>query len=173
MKRIYALFLILAITAVSVSAQDLQPDDSARLSELDDYWAEVSRCVKEGDFEGYVATFHKDAVFVTGPTNEAYPISQALARWKPDILRTKSGERKANVEFRFSRRLGDKTTAYETGIFFYSSVDAEGKKNTYYIHFEGLLVKRGAWIAMMEYQKSEGTQEEWNKLKKSKPRRKK
>ena len=165
MKKICALYLILSFTVVSVCAQDFQTDDSARLAEMDVYWAEVSRCVKEGDFEGYVATFHKDGVFVTGSKNEAYPISQALARWKPDFTQTKSGDISANVDFRFSKRLGNKTAAHETGMFFYSRVDADDTKKMYYIHFEALLVKRGTWIAMMEYQRSEGTEEEWNKLK--------
>ena len=57
---------------------DLQPDNPARIAELDDYWAEVSRCVKEGDFEGYKATCHKDGVLVSGKKNTAYPLSKAL-----------------------------------------------------------------------------------------------
>ena len=165
MKKTCTLFMILTFTVLLAWAQDLQPEDSARVAELDDYWTEVSRCVKEGDFEGYKATFHKDGIFVSGSRNEAYPISQALKRWKPDFTQTKSGKITASVEFRFSKRLGDATTAHETGMFFYSRVNADGTKAMYYVHLEALLIKRGTWKAMMEYQKSQGTKEEWDKLK--------
>ena len=33
------------------------------------------------------------------------------------------------------------------------------------LHLEALLLKRGNWKIMMEYQKSKGTEDEWNKLK--------
>ncbi len=167
MKKMCTLFMILAFTVLLTWAQDLQPEDCARVAELDDYWAEVSRCVKEGDFEGYKATFHQDGIFVSGSRNEAYPISQALERWQQDFTDTKSGTITASVEFRFSKRLGDETTAHETGMFFYSRVNADGTRRTYYIHFEALLIKRGTWKAMMEYQKSQATEEEWDKLKSS------
>ena len=74
---------------------------------------------------------------------------------------------KASVEFRFSQRIGNETTAHDTGIFVYTSADKNGKITGKYItHFEMLLVKRNnTWLAMMEYQKSDGTQEEWEALK--------
>jgi len=165
MKKLCTLFIIVTFTGLLSWAQDVRPEDSARIADLDDYWAEVSRCVKQGDFERYKATFHKDGIFVSGSTNEAYPISQALERWKPDFTETKSGKITANVEFRFSKRLGDGTTAHETGMFLYSRENADGTKTMAYIHFEALLIKRGPWQAMMEYQKSQGTEEEWGKLK--------
>jgi hypothetical protein len=37
------------------------------------------------------------------------------------------GKVKATVEFRFSQRLGDETTAHETGIFLYTTTDAQGR----------------------------------------------
>jgi len=178
MYKISPLFLILTYTVFSgcskdllpdktapAYAKDLQPANSARIAELDDYWAEVSRCVNEGDFEGYKATCHEDGVFVSGAKNEAYPLSQALERWKQDFTDTYCGRIKARVEFRFRQRLGDKTTAHETGMFRYARVNADGTKTKYYIHLEALLIKRGAWKIVMEYQKSEGTENEWNQLK--------
>jgi hypothetical protein len=165
MKKLCTLFIILTCTVLQAWTQDLQPEESVRVAGLDDYWAEVSRCVKQGDFEAYEATFHEDGILVSGLRNQAYPISQALKRWKSDFTQTKSGKITASVEFRFSKRLGDETTAHETGMFLYSSVNADGTKTMAYIHFEGLLIKRGTWKAMMEYQKSQGTEEEWDKLK--------
>lgn len=140
-------------------------DDKVRLAEVDTYWAVVSRAVREGDFEGYKATCHKEGVLVSGSRKNSQPLSDALARWKKDFVATKSGKIKANVEFRFSQRLGDNTTAHETGIFHYSTVDSEGKRKDEFIHFEGLLVKNnGKWKTLMEYQKSKASLEEWNAL---------
>jgi hypothetical protein len=140
-------------------------DDQARLAELDAYWAEVSRCVSAGDFDGYAATCDPQGVLVSGTKQTSYPLSSALAGWKQGFLDTKAGKMKAAVAFRFSQRIGDDTTAHETGIFHYSTVDPEGKPTSAYINFEGLLVKKGGWKIMMEYQKSAATEEEWEALK--------
>ncbi len=139
--------------------------DQARLQELDAYWAEVSRAVNTGDFEGYKATCHDEGVLVSGINRRSQPLSDALAGWKDDFVATKAGENEASVEFRFSQRLGDSTTAHETGIFLYSTVAADGKRSAQYIHFEGLLVRRdGKWLILMEYQSSLASQEQWQAL---------
>ena len=138
-------------------------DETSRLAELDAYWAKVSRAVKEGNFDLYVSTCHKDGVLVTGVEQQCYPLSKALARWKQDFVDTKAGKIKASVVFRFRQRLGDETTAHESGIFRYTATDADGK-NVKYIHFEALLLKRDGWKIMMEYQKSKATVKEWNAL---------
>ena len=136
-----------------------------RIKELDAYWAEVSRSVREGDFQGYKATCHEEGVLVSGTNNSSYPLSDALARWKKDFTATKEGKIKASVEFRFSQRIGDTTTSHETCIFLYSSGDAGENSKDEYIHFQALLVKRkGSWKIMMEYQKSKASQAEWNEL---------
>ena len=136
-----------------------------RIKELDAYWAEVSRSVREGDFQGYKATCHEEGVLVSGTNNSSYPLSDALARWKKDFTATKEGKIKASVEFRFSQRIGDTTTAHETGIFLYSSGDPGENSKDEYIHFQALLVKRkGSWKIMMEYQKSKASQAEWDEL---------
>lgn len=145
------------------------PADSIRLAELNRYWAEVARTVREGDFEGYAASYHPDAVcvFTTGKNKRSSAISQQLAQWKSGFVDTKAGKVKNNVEFRFSQRVGDATSAHETGIFFFTSVDANGKVlSSGAVHFEGLLVKRnGVWLSLMEYQKTRAIQEEWEALK--------
>ena len=144
----------------------LSSDDAARLRELDAYWDTVSKAVREGDFESYKATCHDEGVLVSISKKTSQPISEALARWKQGFLDTKSGKIKANVEFRFSQRLGDHATAHETGMFYYSTVDAKGKRTDDFIHFEGLLVKQaGHWKILMEYQKTKATKKEWESLK--------
>ena len=139
--------------------------DQARIKELDAYWAEVSRAVHTGDFAAYVATTHPDAVLVAGSKKITTPLADALKRWKKDFDETKDGKRKSNVAFKFSQRLGDPTTAHETGMFMYTGTAADGKEICDYIHLEALLVKRdGHWKILMEYQKSKGTREEYEAL---------
>lgn len=144
--------------------------DLLRIAELDKtYWAEISRTVKEGDFESYKATCHENAILVAtaGKNKRSEPMTVALARWKQGFIDTRQGKQMDNVSFRFSQRIGSETTAHETGIFYFSSHDATGKLlSEAYIHFEELLVKQdGKWQCMMEYQKSVATKEEWDALK--------
>jgi len=140
-------------------------DDAATLKELNGFWAEISRTVREGDFEGYKATCHSEGVLVSGSKKTSEPLAKALERWKQDFVDARSGKTKVNVEFRFSQRIHDETTAHETGIFMYSSVEPNGSVKKDYIHFEELLVKRKGWKTLMEYQKSKATSEEWGALK--------
>ena len=143
-------------------------EEKVRLAELNAYWMEVSRAVREGDFEGYKATCHEKGVLVSGTKKTSYPLSEALVRWKKNFTATKSGEIKAKVEFRFSQRLGDETTAHETGIFLYSFTDHEGKWKQEHIHFQALLLKsKDGWKIMMEYQKSKAKKVEWDGLAKT------
>jgi len=144
-------------------AEEQGKDD--RLMALDAYWAEVSRAVREGDFEGYKATCHEKGVLVSGSKKTSYPLSKALVRWEKDFTATKAGIIKAKVEFRFSQRFGDETTAHETGIFLYSFTDSEGQWKQEHVHFQALLLKgKDGWKIMMEYQKSKATQAEWDAL---------
>jgi len=99
--------------------------DLKREQELDRFWQEVSSTVQEGDFERYAATCHGEGVLVSGSTNTSYPLSHALVRWEKGFQDTKSGAMQASVDFKFSHRMGDATTAHERGIFRY-----ETKKKT-------------------------------------------
>ncbi len=163
--KIRFLFAIVFVVFTISFAPVTIADEQSRLKELDAYWAEVSRSVREGDFEGYQATCHPKGVLVSGRTATSYPLTQALAGWKPGFVETKEGKIKADVHFRFGQRFGDKTTAHETGIFHYTKTDQDGKTTSAYIHLEALLIKESKWTIMMEYQKSEATKAEWDKLK--------
>lgn len=139
--------------------------ETARLKELDAYWAEVSRTVGEGDFEGYTATCHEDAVLVSGPRKSSYLLTKALERWEKEFRQTKAGQTKASVDFRFSKRVGDAATAHETGMFRYAGQTVGGKEKVVYIHLKALLVrKENGWKILMENQESQGTKEEWDGL---------
>jgi hypothetical protein len=140
-------------------------DEAARLAELDRFWSAVSQSVKDGDLDGYKATCHSEGVLVSEKLKTSHPLTKAFERWKPGFDDTKAGRAKASVEFRFSQRLGDGTTAHETGIFLYSFTDAQGQTKKDYVRFEALLVKRDGWKILMEYQKFPATAEEWAALK--------
>jgi ketosteroid isomerase-like protein len=141
------------------------PPEAARLGQLDAYWTTVSRAVGTGDFTAYEATCHPIGVLVSGSKKTSTPLADALKRWKKEFDDTKAGKMKASVAFKFSQRLGDTTTAHETGMFLYTATTPDGKETQEYIHFEALLVKQeGQWKILMEYQKSKGTRGEWDAL---------
>lgn len=131
------------------------------LDELDSFWAEISRTVSEGDFPAYKETYHQDAIVVSGISKTSQPASRALAEWEEGFTQTRSGNNTVSLEFRFTQRINDATTAHETGIFCYTSTGAEGKPNVTYIHFEALLVKQHVWKTLMEYQTALASPEEW------------
>ena len=154
--------LALALPATVLSALALPGAAEAQATtELDAYWAEGERTVAEGDFDGYSRIYHPDAVLVVKGSG-SYPISQALAGWKPGFDDTREGRAAAGVEFRLTERLVGETTAHESGIFRYFLTPEEGEEQVALIHFEALLVKKdGRWLMLMEYQKGPATEEEW------------
>ena len=162
MKQLIVLATLVFTLALFATEKPSEPD---RLKQLDSYWADVSRAVASGDFAAYEATCHPEGVLVAGTKKKSEPLADALKRWKREFDDTRAGKMKANVQFKFSQRMGDATTAHETGMFLYQATDAEGKVVREYIHLEALLVKRdGKWKILMEYQKSKGTREQYEAI---------
>jgi ketosteroid isomerase-like protein len=136
--------------------------ESQVVAELDAYWAELSRTVEDGDFEGYARLYHPDAVLVSLGSASSYPIARALEGWKQGFLDTRDSRAEAGVTFRFTQRLHDETTAHETGMFRYTFAPTDGTPAVALVHFESLLVRKdGVWLMVMEYQKAAATEEEW------------
>ena len=161
MKAILAFVLLFPLLLLAGE----EGPEGQRVKQLDAYWAEVSRSVAAGDFAGYAATCDAEGVLVSGVKKSCTPLAEALKRWKKDFDATKSGEMKASVQFKFSQRLNDGTTAHETGIFLYTATGADGKETRAYVHFEALLLKReDGWKIVMEYQKANATQAEFEAL---------
>jgi ketosteroid isomerase-like protein len=150
------------------AAPTTAPDPAAakaRLAELDAYWAVVSKAVNTGDFEAYASTCHPEGVLVSGGKQMSQPLAAALARWKQEFIDTRDGRMKAGVEFRFSKRIGDATTAHETGIFLYTAQSGDNPPKAEHIHFEALLVKKAdGWKILMENQIGPATEAEWRAL---------
>ncbi|MEM7415883.1 MAG: hypothetical protein AAF389_10335 [Gemmatimonadota bacterium] len=151
-RRLTFAALLVAFALVAANA------DAQVTAELDAFWSEVSRTVAEGDYDGYAATYHPDAVVIFGMASQ--PISAALAGWRQGFDDTKAGRMTAAVHFRFSERRNDATTAHETGIFRYVAGDGPPQ----YLHFEALLVKREGWLMLMEFQRDPATEAEWDAL---------
>ena len=160
-KKCTATLSIYLLLAASLTAHG---NGQTVLPELDAFWAELSRTVAEGDFEGYSLAYHEDAVLVSDFSSNSYPISQALDGWESGFIDVREGRAEAGVEFKFTQRLYDASTAHETGIFHYWTVNAQGQRIDQYVHFEALLVKRDGWKMVMEYQKAPASEEDWNEI---------
>jgi len=168
-KNILFASIIFLSFLVTFKAKSQDNQDELRKTEIDKtYWNLISKTVKEGNFEGYSATCHKNSILVNavGKNKVSYPMQVALAGWKKGFMNTKLGKQRDELSFRFSQRIGDKTTAHETGIFYFTSHDSKGKLIAEsFIHFESLLIKQGGkWMCLMEYQKAEGTRKDWDAI---------
>lgn len=169
MRTIVVLATVTVAAAVLAAEPAVAPDPTAaeteRLAELDRLWAEVARAVREGDFEAYASTCHPDGVLVSEKKGLSQPLAAALARWQQEFLDTRAGRLNASVEMRFTIRLGDATTAHETGIFRYSAGKPGEPPRTDYVPFHALLVKQdGRWRILMEHQRLHVDEAEWRKL---------
>jgi ketosteroid isomerase-like protein len=150
------------LAALMMAAAPAFSDDRLILDELDSFWAEVSRTVIEGDFQAYAKTYHEDAIVVSGLSKTSQPVSRSLAEWEEGFIQTSAGKNKVGLEFRFTQRINDASTAHETGLFRYSSTAEDGTTKVSYIRFEALLIKKNGWKTLMEYQKTLATPEEWD-----------
>lgn len=76
---------ILLWTTICLAPQAPAVEAEARLAELNAYWTEVSRAVRDGDFEAYKATCYEEGVLVSISRQSSVPLIQAVARWKSGI----------------------------------------------------------------------------------------
>ena len=142
-----------AATAISPSTREIDTD----------VWSVFVATVATDDIIGMGRVYFPDAVLVTprGTT----PIKETLERWGRDMAAAKAKGNRATVEFRFSRRQDDATTAFETGIFKYTVIEKSGASNPKFYPFEQLMAKtNGKWRVLMERQFAEVTQDAWDKL---------
>ncbi|MDO6428728.1 hypothetical protein Q4489_17095 [Thalassotalea sp. 1_MG-2023] len=133
--------------------------------ELAEFWQQAEQTVTQGDFVGYSATFHENAVLVSDIAKTSYPIDKALTRWKKGFDDTKAGKMKAGVSFKFTQSLVSDNTAHQTGYFYYYSIDSQGQKSPFIAHFEALLMKsNGKWQIMMERHIKQVDLQAWRSL---------
>ena len=144
------------------------PDGKAdRAAEIDAFWAEASRTVRDGDFAGYAALYHPDAAFVSDEKGVAVPIATQLERWRPGFEATAAGDAVAGVEFRFTTRLrgpaGDPATEFAAGLFRYVSHAPGEAGEPAVVRFESLLVRTSAgWRWVLERQLGTAAEADWD-----------
>ncbi len=169
---VFSLSLPLMLAGVD-AAPASQPAQSAAAAvaaasptsaEIDrDVWAPVSASVANDDIVAMGRPYHPAAVLVTKAGTK--PIAAALDGWGKDIVVAKKNGIRATVEFRFASRRDDATTAFETGIFKYTTTDRAGVTTPRYVELEALLVKHnGKWLLVMERQLESTTEAAWNAL---------
>jgi len=135
------------------------------LDEIDIAWDKIKNTISNGDFRSFKSAYHRDAVLVNGISNKCYPIKKAFNEWKQGFMDTKAGILNASLELKFSRRIFDKSTAHEIGLFHYYTISKDGEQTDTYVHFESLWVKKqNKWFMLMENQKSKTDKEEWDKI---------
>ena len=154
--------LLWSVVVVGSAASQTATASSAR--EIDrDVWSVFVATVAADDIAGMGSAYFPEAVLVS--PNGTRPIKDALERWGRDMVAAKAKGNRATVEFRFSRRQDDTTTAFEAGIFKYSVIEKSGATDSKFYPFEQLLVKtNGKWRVLMERQFAEVTQDAWEKL---------
>jgi uncharacterized protein (TIGR02246 family) len=151
---------------VSAAAPD-QSADGPSTHDIDrEVWSFFKATVAADDIVGMGNVYLPNAVLVT-PGSTA-PIKQTIERWGRDMVAAKARGDRATVEFRFSRRQDDPTTAFDAGIFKYTVIEKSGTSSPKFYPFEELLVKSdGRWRVLMERQFAEVTQGAWDKLPRS------
>jgi ketosteroid isomerase-like protein len=137
---------------------------TASSDEIDrDIWSVFVATVAADDISGMGRAYFPDAVLVS--PKRTRPIKETLEGWGRDMVAAKARGDKATVEFRFSRRQDDSTTAFEAGIFKYTVIAKSGASASKFYPFEELLVKtNGKWRVLMERQFDLVTQDAWDKL---------
>ncbi len=154
----YTITLLLCLT---VSAAFSDQETSQQIDQ--DTWDVISHAVANADIEAMTATYHPDAVVVSG--NETVSIKSALSKWAEGMKQATVNGSTASVSFRFATRQDDETTAFETGIFKYSAIDSTGNETLMFMNFETLLVKKeNRWLFVMERQLNETDNASWEAL---------
>ena len=148
----------------AVGARQTPASVAASTVEIDrEIWTALVESVKTDNITQMAGTYAPDAVLVTPVTTKA--MRDALAGWGRDMVTNKAKGTTARVEFRFSRRLDGATTAFEAGLFNYTTIDSAGVAKPGIYPFEELLVKQdGHWRILMERQFAAATQADWDTL---------
>jgi ketosteroid isomerase-like protein len=156
---------MIAIVLWSVVVSDSASQTvTAPAHEIDrDVWSVFVATVAADDIVGMGRAYFPDAVLVSPQGTR--PIKETLEGWGRDMVAARARGDKATVEFRFSRRQDDSTTAFEAGIFKYTVIAKSGASTSKFCPFEELLVKtNGKWRVLMERQFDVVAQDAWDKL---------
>jgi hypothetical protein len=162
-KRLATTAIALWLVA-SVNSHASRTATGSSSAEIDrDVWSVFVATVAGDDIVGMGRAYFPDAVLVSPKSTR--PIKVVLEGWGRDMVAANARGDKATVEFRFSRRQDNETTAFEAGIFKYTIIAKSGEATPKFYPFEELLVKtNGAWRVLMERQFDLVTQDAWDTL---------
>ncbi len=160
----HATALLLVVLGSVLCAQQAPAPAAVSSADIDrEVWTVIVDTVAKDDIVRMGGVYTPEAVIVSPNSTQA--IKAALDRWGRDMVTNKAKGTRAAVEFRFSKRIDNATTAFETGIFNYGTTDKDGVRTGGYYPFEELLVKTdGHWRIVMERQFAGVTEADWNKL---------
>ncbi len=156
MGRVTFLSLVgLTFGVLGVSAQE-----GSIQAELDAFWSEVVLSVEDWDVSAQQATYHPDAIAVSGDS-VSYRM-RLMAEVYAEVAGTSKTPSNARLAFRFSSRVHDSNTAHEVGVYRFSA-DGQGR---FYGGLDSYLVRKdGKWLILVEIQRREGLSEaEWDAL---------
>jgi len=163
LRRITPIAVAVCLLA-GTSAGASQAPTASSTQELDrEIWSVLVATVANDDIAGMGRVYSPDAVLVSPKATT--PIKETLERWGRDMVAAKAKGNRATVEFRFTQRLDNATTAFDSGLFKYTVIEKSGATRSNYYPFEMLLAKvNGQWRILMERQFAEVSQTEWDKL---------
>jgi len=163
LKRLAPVAIALCLLA-SPNATASQAPTASSTQELDrEIWSVLVATVANDDIAGMGAVYFPNAVLVS-PTGTT-AIKDTLERWGRDMAAAKAKGNRAAVEFRFTQRLDNASTAFDAGLFKYTVFEKSGASSSKYYPFEILLAKtNGKWLILMERQFAEVSQAAWDKL---------
>jgi hypothetical protein len=162
-RRVVKTLLLIATSACVAAGLPAQQQGAASRAIDAGLWTAVSRAVADGDIAALARTYHANAVLVDARGTS--PIAGALDGWGKGMAADRKSGRTAAVAFRFSSRQDDSTTAFERGIFKYTTTDKGKPATSVYVEFEALIVRSsGRWQTLMERQIGPVTIEAWNRL---------
>lgn len=163
LKRLAPIAIAFCLLATP-SAAAAQTPTASSTPELDrEIWSVLVATVANDDIAGMGAVYFPIAVLVS-PTGTT-AIKETLERWGRDMAAAKAKGNRAAVEFRFTQRLDNATTAFDAGLFKYTVIEKSGASSSKYYPFEILLAKtNGKWLILMERQFAEVSPDAWDKL---------
>ena len=165
MIRPLSLPVLLALVAAATLPAQAEAQATA---EIDALWGRVAEAVATGDPDLYLSTYHPDAIFVSLRRGVTRTVQEDVEANRAAWRETREGRAQRSVEFRFTERLHAENSAHEIGIFRYASTEADGSTRAVLIHFEAALVRKdGAWLQLLELQKSDATEAEWEAARRS------
>jgi len=146
-------------------AKEKPGQDPEIIAQIDkELWKPLIESVNEADYPLHESCYHPSAVMVLEITGETMSGKQWLEGVKTGFEARKNQAKTTFIKMRFSKRLHDSVSGFETGIFLFSSI-RDGQRNNRYIKFEFLLTREnGKWQLLLENQQERMTEEDWNAL---------